>query len=112
VLHLSLHNADGEPITDEPTTIPVNATGLGSGALLISGIAALVLVVALAPRAVRKWRRDQARKTQAAIDATAAAQEDSLAAVTGERADDTDSHSPPGPVKPDQDGESAEEARS
>jgi hypothetical protein len=112
VLHLSLHNADGEPITDEPTTIPVNATGLGSGALLISGIAALVLVVALAPRAVRKWRRDQARKTQAAIDATAAAQEDSLAAVTGERADDTDSHSPPGPVKPDQDGESAEEAPS
>lgn len=61
VLHLSLHNADGEPITDEQTMIPVNATGLGTGALAISGAAALVLVAALAPRALRKWQRERGR---------------------------------------------------
>src|SRR5690606_41853839 len=66
VLHLSLHNADGEPITDEQTTIPVNATGLGSRALVLSGIAALVLVTALTPRAVRKWRRERNRTAETA----------------------------------------------
>ncbi|MGI5119574.1 DUF6049 family protein [Marinactinospora thermotolerans] len=57
VLHMSLQNADGEPISAHETTTPVNVTGLGTTALLISGAGAMVLIVALAPRALRKWAR-------------------------------------------------------
>lgn len=63
VLNVSLQNAEGEPISSQSTEIPVNATGLGTQALLISGIGLLILVVALAPRALRKWAR---RRTGAA----------------------------------------------
>ncbi|MFD6953320.1 hypothetical protein A6A08_19545 [Nocardiopsis sp. TSRI0078] len=60
VLNVSLQNAEGEPISQE-TEIPVNATGLGTQALLISGIGLLILIVALAPRALRKWARRRSR---------------------------------------------------
>ncbi len=59
VLHLNLHNVEGEPVSEEQA-LPVNATGLGTQALLISGIGALVLVIALTPRALRKWARKRA----------------------------------------------------
>ncbi|MFC4564388.1 DUF6049 family protein [Nocardiopsis mangrovi] len=59
VLQLSLHNTEGEPVSGEQA-LDVNATGLGNQALLISGVGALVLVVALAPRALRKWARTRA----------------------------------------------------
>jgi hypothetical protein len=65
LLHLSLHNAEGEPVSEEQV-LSVNATGLGSQALLISGIGAAVLVVALAPRALRKWARRRAAAAGAA----------------------------------------------
>lgn len=55
-LELGLHNADGEPISDEETTLPVTVTGLGTSALLISGAAALVLLALLVLRAVRRRR--------------------------------------------------------
>ena len=61
VLNVSLQNAEGEPISSQDTEIPVNATGLGTQALLISGIGLLILVAALAPRALRKWVRRQTR---------------------------------------------------
>ncbi|WP_116247537.1 DUF6049 family protein [Nocardiopsis sp. FIRDI 009] len=61
-LHASLQNGAGEPISAQATVIPVNATGLGTQALLISGIGLLILVAALAPRAVRKWTRRQAAR--------------------------------------------------
>ncbi|ASU81729.1 hypothetical protein CDO52_02010 [Nocardiopsis gilva YIM 90087] len=61
VLNLSLQNADGEPISEE-VPLPVNATGLGTQALLISAIGALILVIALAPRALRKWARKRAER--------------------------------------------------
>ncbi|WP_082126615.1 DUF6049 family protein [Allosalinactinospora lopnorensis] len=57
VLHMSLHNADGEPVSVEETPIPVNATGMGAQALIISASGALVLVIVLAPRALRRWAR-------------------------------------------------------
>ncbi|MBB6174444.1 hypothetical protein HNR23_004504 [Nocardiopsis mwathae] len=63
VLNLSLQNADGEPISEE-VPLPVNATGLGTQALLISGVGALILVVALAPRALRRWSRKRAERVQ------------------------------------------------
>ncbi|WP_017609403.1 DUF6049 family protein [Nocardiopsis xinjiangensis] len=66
VLHTSLHNSAGEPINAQDTEIPVNATGLGTQALLISGIGVLILVAALAPRAVRKWARSSAKSSNAA----------------------------------------------
>src|SRR5699024_2178942 len=59
VLHVSLHNAEGEPINSDESQILVNATGLGTQALLISGIGVLILVAALAPRALRVWARKQ-----------------------------------------------------
>ena len=65
-VHVSLQNADGEPISPQDTLIRVNATGLGTQALLISGIGLLILVAALAPRALRKWARRQANKAKAA----------------------------------------------
>ncbi|RKS06633.1 hypothetical protein DFP74_2274 [Nocardiopsis sp. Huas11] len=61
-LYVSLQNAEGEPISSQDTVIPVNATGLGTQALLISGIGLLILVAALAPRALRKWARRQAAR--------------------------------------------------
>nr|WP_285757984.1 DUF6049 family protein [Nocardiopsis ansamitocini] len=65
VLHMSLQNADGEPLAEEQTMTPVNVTGLGTGALIISGSAVLVLILALAPRALRKWMRNRARTEEA-----------------------------------------------
>ncbi|WP_433702202.1 DUF6049 family protein [Nocardiopsis sp. CA-288880] len=64
-LTVSLHNSAGEPISTQDTVIPVNATGLGTQALLISGIGLLILVAALAPRALRKWARKQASRSDA-----------------------------------------------
>ncbi|WP_147280058.1 DUF6049 family protein [Marinitenerispora sediminis] len=69
VLHMSLHNSRGEPISAEETMTPVNVTGLGTTALLISGASALVLIVALAPRALRKWARRRAEAAGAAPEA-------------------------------------------
>ncbi|MFC7327960.1 DUF6049 family protein [Marinactinospora rubrisoli] len=81
VLHMSVHNADGEPISAQETLTPVNVTGMGTTALLISGAAALVLVVALAPRALRKWARRRAEQAGDAPGAeTGAASGDSAAA--------------------------------
>ncbi|MGW9555990.1 DUF6049 family protein [Nocardiopsis sp. NPDC055551] len=65
-VHVSLQNSNGEPISPQDTVIQVNATGLGTQALLISGIGLLILVAALAPRALRKWARRQAAKADAA----------------------------------------------
>ncbi|TQN28574.1 hypothetical protein FHX37_3922 [Haloactinospora alba] len=64
VLHLDLHNTTGEPLSSGEVLTPVNATGLGSQALIISAAGALVLVIALAPRALRKWARKRARSGQ------------------------------------------------
>lgn len=64
VLHLDLHNTTGEPLSSGEVLTPVNATGLGSQALIISAAGALVLVIALAPRALRKWARKRARNNQ------------------------------------------------
>ncbi|MDA2811192.1 DUF6049 family protein [Nocardiopsis sp. RSe5-2] len=60
MLYLSLQNTQGEPIASEETITPVNASGLGYQAMIISGLGALVLVVALTPRALRKWARKRA----------------------------------------------------
>ncbi|WP_239647468.1 DUF6049 family protein [Nocardiopsis baichengensis] len=60
MLYLSLQNTQGEPISSEESITPVNATGLGYQAIIISGIGALVLITALAPRALRKWARKRA----------------------------------------------------
>ncbi|WP_249187427.1 DUF6049 family protein [Nocardiopsis sp. MG754419] len=65
-VHVSLQNSNGEPISPQETLIQVNATGLGTQALLISGIGLLILIAALAPRALRKWARRQAAKAAAA----------------------------------------------
>lgn len=70
VVHASLHNADGEPINAQTVQIPVNATGLGTQALLISGVGALILIAALAPRALRKWVRR--KRGEAILEAEAA----------------------------------------
>jgi hypothetical protein len=82
-LYVSLQNAEGEPISSQDTLIPVNATGLGTQALLISGIGLLILVAALAPRALRKWARSQAAR---ANEAEAAKEADR--AAEGGRADE------------------------
>ncbi|MFL1436768.1 DUF6049 family protein [Nocardiopsis protaetiae] len=66
VVHASLHNSAGEPINSQDVQLPVNATGLGTQALLISGVGALILIAALAPRALRKW---VVRRTRAAAEA-------------------------------------------
>ncbi|WP_017588051.1 DUF6049 family protein [Nocardiopsis ganjiahuensis] len=66
IVHVSLQNANGEPISSQDTLIQVNATGLGTQALLISGIGLLILIAALAPRALRKWARKQSAKANAA----------------------------------------------
>lgn len=86
VLHLSLHNSEGEPISAQETLIPVNATGLGTQALLISGIGALILVAALAPRAVRKWVR---RRAGGSSVEEAPAEDPQEPADTGTPADDS-----------------------
>ncbi|WP_179829761.1 DUF6049 family protein [Nocardiopsis aegyptia] len=72
-LYVSLQNTAGEPISSQDTLIPVNATGLGTQALMISGIGLLILVVALAPRALRKWARRQAARSAEGEDAGTAA---------------------------------------
>ncbi|WP_270072574.1 DUF6049 family protein [Streptomonospora mangrovi] len=59
MIQMNLHNVSGEPIAEEQF-LSVNATGMGTQALVISGAGALVLVAALTPRAVRKWRRGRA----------------------------------------------------
>nr|WP_223838834.1 DUF6049 family protein [Nocardiopsis deserti] len=69
VLNVGLQNSEGEPISSQDVEIPVNATGLGTQALAISGIGLLILVAALAPRALRKWVR---RKAAAGTAETAA----------------------------------------
>lgn len=69
VVHASLHNSAGEPINSQDVQLPVNATGLGTQALLISGVGALILIAALAPRALRKW---VARRSRAAAQEEAA----------------------------------------
>lgn len=56
-LRASLHNADGEPITSEELVIPVTVTHLGTSALAIAGVAALLFVLLLAPRLLRRLRR-------------------------------------------------------
>jgi hypothetical protein len=63
VLNLSLHNEDGEPLDTENRTLPVTVTGLGSSALIVTGVAAGALLVMLVPRAVRKWRRGRTTPT-------------------------------------------------
>ncbi|GAB3492833.1 hypothetical protein GCM10027440_42960 [Nocardiopsis coralliicola] len=57
MIYQSLQNTQGEPITAEETITQVSATGLGNQAMIISGVGALVLIAALAPRALRKWGR-------------------------------------------------------
>ncbi|QVQ50513.1 hypothetical protein J4H86_16545 [Spiractinospora alimapuensis] len=64
LLHLNLHNPDGEPISAQETTQPVNVTGLGTSALLVSGAAAALLLALMLPRAIRKWRRTRTRKVE------------------------------------------------
>ncbi|GAA4917822.1 DUF6049 family protein [Streptomonospora salina] len=81
VVRMNLHNLSGEPVSDGQY-LPVNATGMGMQALIISGIGALVLVVALAPRALRKWARD--RKGGTAAGDTAAGD-----GASAEQADDS-----------------------
>ncbi|GAA3733027.1 DUF6049 family protein [Salinactinospora qingdaonensis] len=66
VLHMTLQNSTGEPLSEEEIQTPVNVTGLGNSALIISGGAALVLIIVLAPRAVRKWLRNRAGAGDAA----------------------------------------------
>lgn len=88
VVHASLHNSAGEPINSQAVQLPVNATGLGTQALLISGVGALILIAALAPRALRKWvvrRTRAAAETEKAAAGTGPAQ-DGDAAETGDAA--------------------------
>ncbi|MEU0489821.1 DUF6049 family protein [Nocardiopsis sp. NPDC006139] len=77
VVHASLHNSAGEPINSQDVQLPVNATGLGTQALLISGVGALILVAALAPRALRKWvaRRSRAAAAEEAAGGPAEAED-------------------------------------
>ncbi len=75
-VHVSLQNSNGEPISPQDTVIQVNATGLGTQALLISGIGLLILIAALAPRALRKWARRQAAKANAAEGGVTGGDED------------------------------------
>nr|WP_269087605.1 MULTISPECIES: DUF6049 family protein [Nocardiopsis] len=75
VLNVSLQNAEGEPIS-QATEIPVNATGLGTQALIISGIGMLILIAALAPRALRKWVRGRSRPGAPAEEASAGEDQD------------------------------------
>lgn len=72
MLYLSLQNTQGEPISSEESITPVNATGLGYQAIIISGIGALVLIAALTPRALRKW----ARRRAAAADGSPGPEDD------------------------------------
>nr|WP_269458465.1 DUF6049 family protein [Nocardiopsis alborubida] len=71
VLNVGLQNSEGEPISSQDVEIPVNATGLGTQALAISGIGLLILVAALAPRALRKWVRSKAAAGTAEASGTA-----------------------------------------
>lgn len=71
VLNVGLQNSEGEPISSQDVEIPVNATGLGTQALAISGIGLLILVAALAPRALRKWVRSKAAAGTAETAGTA-----------------------------------------
>ncbi|TDQ55522.1 hypothetical protein EV190_101853 [Actinorugispora endophytica] len=112
VLHMSLHNADGEPISDAQTMIPVNVTGLGTGALVISGAAALVLVAALAPRAVRKWTRERSGVAEAAAGPDPDAGADAAAATTDGRGGDAMHDNGRGPVTAEADGNEAVPAAS
>ncbi|MFE6449409.1 hypothetical protein [Nocardiopsis dassonvillei] len=75
VLNVGLQNSEGEPISSQDVEIPVNATGLGTQALAISGIGLLILVAALAPRALRKWARSKAAAAAAETSGTAEAPE-------------------------------------
>ncbi|WP_186356031.1 DUF6049 family protein [Streptomonospora sp. PA3] len=67
MIQMNLHNLSGEPVS-EVQYLSVNATGMGSQALVISGIGALVLVAALAPRALRKWARNRSDGAAAAAE--------------------------------------------
>lgn len=103
VLHVSLHNAEGEPINSDDSQLPVNATGLGTQALLISGIGVLILVAALAPRALRTWARRQSRARVATTSDGAAGRddkngtEDTEPENTGSEAPGSENTSGPGP---------------
>lgn len=92
-LTVSLHNAAGEPISTQDTAIPVNATGLGTQALVISGLGLLILVAALAPRALRKWARKQVARSNA----------EAAAAEAGD-GPDRDGDAPDAPREGDGDG--------
>ncbi|WP_017614203.1 DUF6049 family protein [Nocardiopsis salina] len=110
VLHTSLHNSAGEPINAQDTEIPVNATGLGTQALLISGIGVLILVAALAPRAVRKWARSSSKSSAAAAggppgDGEGAEETESSDGTGAPAGDDSDEAGSEGS---DQSGESSE----
>ena len=105
-VHVSLQNSNGEPISPQDTMIQVNATGLGTQALLISGIGLLILIAALAPRALRKWARRQAAKASAAEgaapegdgdDKDEEVRGDGSDAKSGQDAKDTDSEDTSGP---------------
>nr|WP_255459347.1 MULTISPECIES: DUF6049 family protein [unclassified Nocardiopsis] len=88
VLNVSLQNAEGEPISSQDTEIPVNATGLGTQALMVSGIGLLILVAALAPRAVRKWARKRVR-TEGAAETAAGGPAAGEVPVVSDRAEDS-----------------------
>ncbi|QUX29191.1 hypothetical protein KGD83_00880 [Nocardiopsis akebiae] len=87
VLNVGLQNSEGEPISSQDVEIPVNATGLGTQALAISGIGLLILVAALAPRALRKWARGKAAAAGSETAGTAGAPEAAETAGTAAGAD-------------------------
>jgi hypothetical protein len=89
VLNVGLQNSEGEPISSQDVEIPVNATGLGTQALAISGIGLLILVAALAPRALRKWVR---RKAAAVTPAEAAGGAEGAREAPGSGADGGDAN--------------------
>ncbi|KIH98789.1 hypothetical protein LP52_11540 [Streptomonospora alba] len=87
MIQMNLHNLSGEPVSEEQY-LPVNATGMGFQALVISGLGALVLVVALAPRALRKWARDRRSGGAAAAVAGAGTGDEDGTAASADPADD------------------------
>ncbi|PSK95505.1 glycosyl hydrolase family 57 [Murinocardiopsis flavida] len=57
VLHAQVQNQEGEPLNVHEVTTPVTTSGTGTTALYITYAAAGVLLIALLPRVLRKWRR-------------------------------------------------------
>lgn len=98
VLHAQLHNATGEPISGEEVQIPVTVTNLGTSALLIAAGAALLFVLLLLPRLVRRFRRRAGGTPDAALEGDAEGDAESSGhddpadapdAATGDLSDDT-----------------------